>query len=275
VNFNKLINYSVRKSYNYLNIIKHGFKGKVIEMPMDKITNEYAFSYSKNGWNYLVQIIKEYEECPGIRFENSSYYKLFLKLKYENIETFTDILFLHDKNKRKELPKIYFGTKPWGCSIKKYINVGGRPWGYYYDKMNNVNTKTLHFRNLWYLPGETESLKFEWNKTINLYNQIKKEGYKPFLKGTLPEVYLLINKNEEVMAVRFNGQHRIAVLSYLGFDTIKVLVSDESAGVIREDEIDQWFYVKEKLINKYEALCFFNAFFKYNGSERLRYLNEI
>ena len=260
-----------RKAYHH--ILKHKVKGKIIKLPIEKISNEFALSYGKNGWNHLVQILRDYDKNPGGSFEDSTFYQFFCRLRDQNIKTYTDILFFHDEEKRRKMPKLHFGIYAWGSSSSDPALAAGKPWGAYYDLRNNINTRLYHNFNIWHDVNDNhEEMQYEWETTIKLYKQIRSEGYKPFLYGKLPEVYLLKDSNNDYRAIRWNGQHRLAVLSHLGFKKIHVIVSENAAGVVSEENIDNWYHVKNGVLTKDQAMHFFRAYFEQTGYERVKKL---
>lgn len=255
------------------------------------ITNEFAFSFAPDGWNYFRALVAEYEKNPEIQLENSTFFRFFQDERIKSVRYLNDLLFLHDPKKRSRSDgfKFYLGTYPWGD------HVGGGPWGYYFDYFEEKSTRDLygHRGNIWYQPGDRLAIEFEWNKTIRLYDSIK-GGYSPFRSGDLPEVTLLVRGDGDVRAMRYNGQHRISILSHLGYEKITALVPlatsineslaswpsfsplpkvvHEHEVIVRETEVDEWYYVKRGLCTREQALEIFHAFFELNGRERISYL---
>ena len=258
---------------------------------MELITNEFAFSFAPEGWNYFRALVAEYEKEPDIDLEDSTFFRFFQDERIKSVRYLNDVLFLHDPDKRSRSDgfKFYLGTYPWGD------HVGGGPWGYYYDRFEGKTTRDLYGyrRNLWYQPGDRYPLEIEWNKMIQIYHSLRR-GYCPLRCGDLPEVTLLVRRDGEMRAVRYNGQHRLSVLSHLGYKKITVLVpsansiSDSLATwptlstlpkvvyerevVVREAEVEDWYYVKHGFCTAEQALDIFHAFFELNGRERIAYL---
>ena len=267
------------------------FSGKLKRIPMKYITNEFAFSFADDGWNYFRALVAEYERNPQLSFKNSSFCRFFEDDRVRSVRHLNDVLFLHDpkKQSRTDDYKFYLGTYPWGD------HVGGGPWGHYLDHVEEKSTRDLygHRKNIWYQPGDRLPIEFEWHKTIRLYDSIK-DRYRPFRSGDLPEVTLLVRRDGEVRAVRYNGQHRFSILSHLGHRKIAVIIpsaraiSDELATwptfsnipkivheheiIVRETEVEDWYYVKQGLCSPEQALEIFHAFFELNGRERIDYL---
>ena len=80
---------------------------------------------------------------------------------------------------------------------------------------------------------------------------------------------LLIRRNGEMRGVMGNGHHRLAILAHLGRNKVTVTLPSDWAGVVRETEVDQWYYVKNGSCSRERALEIFYAFFELNGRERI------
>ena len=254
---------------------------------MNLITNEFAFSFAPDGWNYFRALIAEYEKRPETALENTTFFRFFQHQRVRSVRYLNDVLFLHDPDRsRNHGHKFYLGTYPWGD------HVGGGPWGYYYDLSEGKTTRDLYgYRaNLWYQPEDNYPIEIEWNKTIKLYHSIRR-GYRPLRHGYLPEVTLLLRRDGEMRAIRYNGQHRLAILSLLGYRKVTALlpsaacISAELASwqttssipkvvhqrevVVREEQVEEWHYVKHGYCTPEEGLEIFHAFFELNGRERI------
>lgn len=249
--------------------------GHLRRLPIDIITNEYAFSMAPNGWNYFRALIAEYEEDPKISLEDSTFFRFFQDERVRSTRYFNDLLFLHNPDTRlhKDGYNFYYDTCPWGGWLKTNNVDGGRPWGFHYDRIEGQATRDRYgYRNNpWYQPGDKYPLEIEWKHTLRLYHKIKK-GYYPILYNSFPEVTLLVRNDGEMRAVRTDGQHRLAILSHLGFNMVTVYIPSYARGIVHEAEVDQWYYVKNGYCTIHQAIEIFNAFFILNGRERLEYL---
>jgi len=83
-----------------------------------------------------------------------------------------------------------------------------------------------------------------------------------------PSVALLIRNNGEPLGLNVDGHHSLGVLGYLGYNQVRVEVTE----VVKESEVDRWYYVKNGYCTREQALDIFNAFFEINGRERIEYL---
>jgi len=251
---------------------KHYFNKDVKKIELDLIVNEYAFGFGSKGWNYFSSIIQEYEDGKGENIEDYTFYKFFNHPRIKKIKYLNDILFLYDESLSKPNDfKFYLGTYPWGGYDNNNIRRGGSPWGFQYDLDTGSDTsgKFENKKNIWYQPGGIDEIQHEWEKTINLYKKIQKNGYLPFLYGDFPMVYFLIKDSGEKRAIKINGQHRLAILSATKDNPlVEVIVPNDSVQYVYEKEVNHWYYVKNNLCSKEQAIRIFNSYFINNGLEK-------
>jgi len=226
-----------------------------------------------SGWNYFRALLAEYDRKPNLQLEESGFYNFFQHPRVRAVRTLNEILFLHDPERACAGKQFYLGTYPWGHWSRVASQVGGKPYGVYYDLVEGRITRDLwgYRRNPWYEPGDPYPLRIEWDQTLALYRSIK-TGYRPFWNGSLPEVTLMVRRDGEMRAVRYNGQHRLAILGHLGRQELMVTAGSQSLGLVREEDVENWYYVQNKYCTPEEALSIFHAFFELNGRERIRSL---
>lgn len=205
----------------------------------------------------------------------SPFFRFFRDERVRSVRCLNDVLFFHDAGKRDRSDSFdfYLGTQPWGEWYKRDAVTGGAPWGHHYDEVEDAQTRDLYgYRNNpWYEPGDEFTLSLEWDKTIELYRSLKR-GYRPSLYGTYPEAVLLMRSDGEMRVVVAQGQHRMAVLSQLGYKSVSMVITRASMGTIHEEDAEKWHFVRNKLCTKKQALLIFYAFFELNGRERAKYL---
>jgi hypothetical protein len=249
--------------------------GRLKRIPIKYVMDEYGFSLAPEGWHYFRALVAQYDQDPGIRLEDTTFYRFFQDERLKSVRYLNDLLFLHQPTKRwrEEGFKFYFGTYPWGDFWTRYSVLGGKPWGHHYDAIEGKMTRDLYGyrRNPWYQPGDDYPLALEWDHTIQLYRRLK-GGYYPRWYGSLPEVVLLLRRDGDMRAIRCEGHHRLSILSHLGHEQVTVSIPSSSVGVVHESEVEQWFYVKNGLCSPERALEIFDAFFELNGRERVEYL---
>ena len=93
--------------------------GRLKRIPLKYITNEFAFSFAPDGWNYFRSLVAQYERDPNIGLENSTFFKFFQHERIKSVRFLNDLLFLHDptKQSRNGKFKFYLGTYPWGDHV--------------------------------------------------------------------------------------------------------------------------------------------------------------
>jgi hypothetical protein len=280
------INLPVRAARAVVRRARYIRSGMLRRVPVHWITNEFAFSFATEGWNYFRAAVAEYERHPELELEDSIFYRFFQHERVRAVRYLNDLLFLHRPELRDCGFQFALGTYPWGD------HVGGGPWGHHFDHATGHSTRDLYGQraNIWYQPGDPPPLRLEWEQTIRAFEKLR-DGYRPLRAGQLPEVTLLVRRNGEYRAVRYNGQHRLAVLSHLGRKRLTVLVPSArsinaelalwpSASalpkvvtngeiIVRETAVNDWHYVKQGLCSPEQALEFFHAFFELNGRERI------
>jgi hypothetical protein len=263
--------------------------GTLKRIPVNLITNEFAFSFAPDGWNYFCALVAEYEKNPRVRPEDTTFFRFFRDERVKSVGYLNDVLFLHQPERRQAGFKFHLGTYPWGD------HVGGGPWGHQFDRVEGRDTRDLYgYRaNLWYEPGDTHALELEWQQ-MNRVCERMRMGYRPLREGQLPEVTLLVRRDGDYRAVRYNGQHRLAVLSRSERRHVAVLIPSATSIntelamwpsasrlpkvvhdgeiVVREADVDSWHYVKSGQCSREQALEIFHAFFELNGRERINYL---
>jgi hypothetical protein len=265
--------------------------GTLQKVPFQLITNEFGFSFAPAGWHYLRALVAEYDRNPGLRLEESTFWQFFQHERVRSVRYLNDLLYLHDDERRDRGGefRFYLGTYPWGD------HVSGGPWGIEFDRVEGGSTRDIYgdSRNPWYEPGARRPLELEWQTTIATYDSVRR-SYRPWLHRSVPRVTLLVRRDGEFRAVRYDGQHRLASLAQLGREATWVVVPSaraigaeladwptasrapkvvgEGDVVVHEDDVESWYYVREGLCSPEQALRIFDAFFELDGSERLRAL---
>jgi hypothetical protein len=266
-----------RVSLGLINRLKLSYNGRLIDIPTRLISDEYGFSLSSDGWNYFRSLVAEFEKEPEIKLDDTVFFRFFRHEKIRSLRYVNDLLFLHQPSKPCQTKDFYFYFPicPWGdwtkdCSFSGMF----QPWGHYHDFLEGKMTRDLfgYRRNLWYQPGDRYPLELEFNHVKYIYNSVKNRGYSPTYFGSLPEVVIFVRCSGEWRAVKYDGHHRLSVLSHLGYDRVTVSIPTESIGVVDEADVEEWYYVKCGLCTSEQALEIFNAYFELNGRERLEYL---
>src|SRR5437764_607189 len=99
----------------------------------------------------------------------------------------------------------YWSAFPSPAWARSCCSSGG-PWGIHFDRVEGASTRNVYgdSRNPWYEPGQWRPLEIEWRETIRTYESVRK-GYRPWLHRSLPQVTLLVRRDGDFRAVRYNG----------------------------------------------------------------------
>jgi len=248
---------------NKREITKHIFKvpylylrknTELVEVQLDICMNSLGFSYDKNGWHPVSALLKELNSSGPIKnLEDCVFYKFYEKYQpvdmghlvrsfYNNVTFSSPVAIL-----------------PWGGFAKKTLQSGG-------GKLKKTS---------WLCgPLDEGSIRLNIKRAITLYNKMRNYGYNPWkINNSFIEGCFLENNKGEKRFIVMHGKHRAAVLSFLGFEKILVRYAPESVRIIKESNVKEWFYVKNKQCSIQDALAYFNAYFKLTGAERARELN--
>lgn len=229
---------------------------QLMEIPIDICINALGFSYGGQGWHYLTALLKEYEGNNKLTPENS------VLNKFHNLyqpESFFELI-KHKGEDIKFRPPI--GIYPWASFYVKESKRGGK----------EKDLKLTRFCG----PSDFKLIKRDFNLAINVYKDIKKRGYRPWLNesGFVTGSFLMKENGERRFMV-LDGNHRVAVLSVLGYESVTVRYADACYPEIKESDVNEWYYVKSGQCSKDDALAYFNAYFELNGLERARELGLI
>ena len=257
-----------KDAIRYLN---SSLQGKLTNVPLSIMSDEFGFALDSSGWNFYNDLLSERFHNPDIPLKNTRFFHFFNHPKINSIQYFDELLFLHDPYYQESAGsrRFYLGTYPWGGLTKADSAVGGIPFGWFYDENEDKDTKSLwgYGRNLWYQPCDQFTLEEEDKVTQKVYESLT-QGYYPYLYCSFPSVAMLIRNDSEKRALILDGHHRLSALSFLGYQNIKVEITEE----IKESEVDRWFYVQQGDCTKKRALEIFYAFFEINGRERVEAL---
>lgn len=216
---------------------------------MDICTNPLAFSYSKDGWHPVTALLEEMADSgPVQKLEDSVFYKFYQRYQPANMSHMAE---LFGSNVTFSPPPAIL---PWGGFTKKVMSTGG-----------GELKKTSWLCG----PLDEESIILNIDRSLNLYNKFKKDGYRPWgIFKSFIEGALLENNQGQKRFVVLHGKHRAAVLSFLGVEKLLVRYAPGSVRIIRESDVDNWFHVRNKRCSKEDALAYFHAYFKLTGTER-------
>lgn len=222
----------------------------------DKCCDLNGFHY-KNDWQHFVEVIKEYEENPEIRYEDSVLKRYYDRFTPRNLQEqyFTEETIVENKKPISD----GWGIYPW-FSVRQKVK----------PQKNRVETRpggSHHFG-----PNTDSFGREEFNRIITTYNILKENPYEP-------EIYVdgymygyILKQGNDYRFIFTEGQHRIAALSYLGYEKVKCKLVDEKIqnGVVDIDDIKKWGMVQSGTFSRNLAKLLFNKFFEKRGQKVAR-----
>lgn len=202
-----------------------------------------------NGWNHIIETLKEYELNPNIDYKETTLYRF---LKFFKVESLSDLTNDNVEN------KLDLFTFPWGNANK------------------NLDTKKKNVLNSRFCaPSSDQFIKKEFDDIIMLYKKLKIEGYQPskfpnsFIIGTW-----LIKSSKNSVFMILGGNHRMAVLCYLGLKKIKVRTHNSLIRKVKVKQINSWSLVKNNKCSKTHAKKVFDIFFDNNGKHLKKIIDK-
>jgi hypothetical protein len=229
------IKFRIGSVYRYLTRPWYQFS-----VSIDKITNIFACSYDDNGWHPILETLREYDMNKDIKLENTSLYKY------------------HDNFKPSKTRDLL--TIKIDCELPLFIY----PWGSFSN--GSLNTNKNPRKSRFCGPSDLDFISKEFDSIIELYNRVKTMGYQP---EAFPNSYIggtfLKKKDGDFRFVVMQGNHRAAVLSFLGYEKVAVRLSKQALFYVNEKDLLKWPAVKNNLCTAEDAQKIFNSFFDENG----------
>ncbi len=159
---------------------------------ISEATNIFACSFDSNGWHHIISTLNEYNNNPDVPLPETTLYKYLKNYCPGNI------LGLAGCNRdSSSIPLFYY---PWGMSFRQSGIIEKNVW-----------------QSRFCGPSSDEFIEEEYKRIIALYMNMKKAKYRPwrinnsFIGGTF-----LLRNNGQKRFVVLQGNHRMAVLSFLG-----------------------------------------------------------
>jgi len=144
---------------------------------------------------------------------------------------------------------------PWSSSLKYWRTTRTSGWYASPDKIPDIIT---HFSEGG-VPRRMIENEYEW--LHGAYESISLEGYQPEKYG-YPYAQLLFGYNGNIACLMLDGNHRISVLSALGYKSVVVKYRQDKSVSIQD--IDRWTGVKNGVYTKDDAESVFDAYFSGN-----------
>ena len=208
-----------------------------------------GFSYGVDGWNYLIEFLREFDHNPDIERTDTILHR-FYEL-YQPDSSFNLVEYLNQEITFRPP----FGIYPWGTFSHDYSQTGSLP-------KNSLASRHVG-------PSDSTKTKTHILAFLELYQNLKSNGYQPwkynrsFIGGTW-----LNKKDGRKRYIVLQGNHRAAILAHLGYNDFLARRVKGRYYQINETDVETWYYVKNGRCPINDALAYFDAFFEMSGIER-------
>lgn len=134
-----------------------------------------------------------------------------------------------------------------------------------YDNREHVQGWSYSDGDPFFGPVSLRKGELEFSRLINIYKSISEKGFKVDITGIDNiTVVCLVSKGEWRLMIVNSGQHRVAALAALGYETIIVQLqaAEGLGGIIRREEAARWPAVRKGFLTQEEALRVFDRVFE-------------
>jgi len=232
--------------YVYLN--RHR---QLCEVPIDICTNPMGFSFAPNGWNYLIEQLKQFDSNPDVAVEDSALYRFHQRYQPQDMS---------------DLP-VSAGAE---VTFKPGLSI--YPWGSFnIEKSRSGGNVKDAYRTRFYGPSTLALVGTDLVNLRSLYEYMKIHGYRPwyFRNAFIGGVFLEKADGQRRFVV-LQGNHRTAILAHLGQRRIVTRYLSGYYKCIKEKDVNKWFHVESGECSIEDAIAYIRAFFKLNGTERAK-----
>lgn len=232
--------------YVYLNR-----RSQLCEVPIDICTNPMGFSFAPDGWNYLIEQLKQFDSNPNVEVKDSVLFRFHQCYQPMNMS---------------DLPV----SAGYNITFKPDLSI--YPWGSFdIEKSRSGGMAKDAYRTRFYGPSSLALVEDDLSNLFGLYKYMKNHGYRPwhFRNAFIGGVFLE-RVNGQRKFVVLQGNHRTAILAHLGKTKILTRYLKGYYRCIREEDLDEWFYVKSGQCSNEDAVAYISSFFKLNGTERAK-----
>ncbi len=221
-------------------------------IPISEARTHFGSGFGPEGWHPLVETFKLYQVNPALDWKNTP---LFLFLKNFTPHSICDLL---ETGQTDEKTASEAGIKP-----QANLPLFHYPWGTFTRKTSPKDPWRSRFCG----PSSDEFIREEFERSIRLFERIRKEGYRPWkLGGSFISGTFLISSKGDKRFIVLQGNHRMAALAALGVLELPVrIIPSLYLDYVLEDGMDHWPLVEKGLCARNTAKAVFDLYFKENG----------
>jgi hypothetical protein len=219
-----------------------------IEVKVSQCVHYCCFRYGHNEYNPYETYIRRLHNDEGETVIRAEF--IYFLLHYRP-RCFGEALGI---NLSKQYPLWIY---PWE---KKQEYLAINPTAGWLENPKKIPDIITHFSELG-IPMFMIQKEYDW--LHGAYKAILENGYKPDLFG-YPKGRLLIKENGDYSCLMLDGNHRLSVLSALGYSSLIVEYYPKDS--IRISEVDCWQGVKNRFYSQSDAISLFLAYFNGNNN---------
>jgi len=234
--------------------------------PIDLTIKLNALSYGSDGWHPFVETLKEYERGKTTTYVGSLLETFYMKHQPTNAsESIIGFQQAPDSFKN-HLPHIY-RLSPWRPGNAEDVDKSIRR----FTKKDSIKytgrEMTLESDGFQYHgPVSLDKGRLEYFRLIKTFESIKHKGYNRALGHAH---FLTLRRGNEIRYLAIgNGNHRIAAMAALGYDTIPAIFQRPS--IIDLDMAEYWPQVQKKVWSQNQAIAYFNHLFYFESGDWAR-----
>lgn len=267
-------------------LAQDALRGRLARVPLRLCMDVHGFAYGEPGWNPYRSLAEELREEPRRPTDETRLAGFVRRL---NAPDYTTMMTFHDPALAARLPKLPFGSYPWGTLEWDPVAIDPR---HFHRRADRVPPRrdpwsTLHApgggavaeprRVELYDPptAGTQPLQIHARKVAAILRFVEHRGYRPpFGKSDpVPTVAVLARAGSaEVRYLLQDRTHFLAVLTALGCTEAWVRIDVWLFPIVWEAEIDEWPWVRSGLLEREAARTLFRLYFRLDGRERARAL---
>jgi len=240
---------------------EHAGHKAAFNCPLKLTLKSNGLSYSPDSYHPFVETLKEYESGKITTYEGSlleSYYRTHQP--YNAAEAIIGF----DKSPEffKSQPAHIYWLSPWRPDDAQAVDKIVKEFTKKHSISHGEVEMTLESDGYQYHgPVSEKKGRLEYQRLVRVFESIRKNGY----DRSLGHAHFLVLKRGS--SIRYlaqgSGNHRIAAMSALGYETVPALF--QKSGVIDVEMAQFWVQVQKNVWSLDQAVAYFNYLFDFDS----------
>jgi hypothetical protein len=246
-------------------ITRDALRGRLVRVPVRFCTDVNGFAYGHPGWHPYRSLAEELRGQAKTSVDDTTFARFIRELR---APTYTDMMTFHDPALAARLPKLPYGSYPWGTLEWSPVTIEPHR---FFDRATIAQRIEVYDRRR----GPEAPLGIHFAKVASILRSVEHLGYRPLVGNAYPVPSVAVLAREGSAEVRYlvkDRNHFLAVLSALGCTEAWVRIDRYHFPIVWEAEIDTWPWVRSGLLDREAARTLFSLYFQLDGTERARAL---